>query len=74
MLKLCLLPLSLCLLAGPPKYVPLVGAPSQLPAPYVDLPDLLAAADAAIVVEEVSVSVLEGHATNRYKVGEPGGA
>ena len=73
MLKLCLLPLSLCLLAGPPKYVPLVGAPSQLPAPYVDLPDLLAAADAAIVVE-VSVSVLEGHATIRYKVGEPGGA
>ena len=73
MLKLCLLPLSLCLLAGPPKYVPLVGAPSQLPAPYVDLPDLLAAADAAVVVE-VSVSVLEGHATNRYKVGEPRGA
>ncbi len=70
MLKLCLLPLSLCLLAGPPKYVPLVGAPSQFPAPYVDLPDLLAAADAAIVVE-VSVSVLEGHVTTRYKVGEP---
>jgi hypothetical protein len=61
--------LSLRLTAGPPEYVPLDEDAGELPRPDVDLADLLAIADAPVVVE-VPISAFERHATSRYKVGE----
>src|SRR5215217_8946534 len=59
-LQLCPLSLSLRPSAGSPEYVCLGADAGELPRPDVDLPYLLAVADAAIVVKLV-VSALECH-------------
>src|SRR5215218_1481251 len=72
-LQLRLLSFSLCLPAGPPEYVPLGEDAGELPCPDVDLADLLAVADAPVIVE-VAVPSLDRHARGlaRCKVGEHG--
>src|SRR5215217_996818 len=59
-LQFRLLSLALRLTVGPPEYVPLGEDTGELPRPDVDLANLLAVADAPVVVEVVPA--LESHA------------